>query len=272
MHRKLDRMGWTAILGALALVWAASAGGAWAADPAATTRHDFSIGAELNAFAYEESGIDLEGPMYGVVGRYAFHHARGLMAGVEASYTYGETEYDGQTWGGTPVKEDSEDYIFEWRGLVGWDFRVDPNFSVTPYTGFGARYWNNDVEGRGSYERETAYAYSPLGVVMNVAVGGGWKLAFTFEYDLFWGGTNESHLSDVDPGFNDPEFEQEDGYGLRGAFAFGHERFSVEAFASYWDIEESDPEFITAYGRPVTLAVEPDNETKVFGVRAFLTF
>jgi hypothetical protein len=262
---------WSWVLLALVLV----AQGALAAEVAAPqTRHTFEIGLVLNSFDYEEPDPDVElnGTMYGVKAQYAFHWYRGLMIAADAEYTYGEPEYDGGFFDGTPIERDSEDYIFETRVVGGWDFYINPNFILTPYAGIGYRYWNNDVEGSGSYERETEYVYSPLGVTMSIPMGQHWRWGMTFEYDLFWAGTNESAVSDVDAGYNDVEFDLDDGYGFRASMSFGTRHFAIEPYFVYWEIDDSDTDTLTYNGVPLFDVIEPENETTIWGVRLNFRF
>lgn len=262
--------GW---IGLMLLVLVAQ--GAFAAEIAVPqTRHSFQIGLVLNHLNYEEPGPDVElnGGMYGVKAEYAFHHARGFMFALDGEYTYGEPDYDGGFIGGGSYEDESEDYIVETRAVAGWDFMINPRFTLTPFAGLGYRYWNNDIDGPGSYERETEYLYSPLGVTMAIPLGAHWRWSMTFEYDLFLSGTNESHVSDVDPGYNDVEFDQEDGYGLRGSMSFGTAHFSIEPYFIFWKIDESDTDVLTYNGSPLFHVVEPDNETTIWGARIFWRF
>lgn len=248
---------------------------------------NFKASADLRNLNYEESNIDIEldGFMYGISGEFIYHGISNMdnyiMAGIETEVLVGSLDYNGETWGGTPIEEDSDDFIIETRGLIGYDYLTDNENLITPFTGIGYRYWNNDIDGTGGYEREVQYWYAPIGITSMGSLAKNWTGGITAEYDLFLGGTVKSHLSDVDSSLNDPEVDQEalDGYGLRFSVHFtrqfeerGHS-LSFEPYIRYWDIDESDEETLTVNGSPTGYYVlEPENETRSYGIRLSLSF
>lgn len=183
------------------------------------SEHNFEVSLGSSHFEYEEPEVDMQidGFMYGVVVSGTHHNNNKLMLNGSFDLSYGSLDYDGQTWGGTPVKEDTRDWIVELRGSVGYDIFLHRNHLITPYIGLGFRYWNNDIEGSGGYEREVKYLYSPIGVKTISRLSHNWKCGINVEYDLFLWGQVTSHLSDVHPGFSDPSVDQNfgDGYGVR---------------------------------------------------------
>ena len=240
----------------------------------------FKIGFDTRYVEYEEDSLMEEsGWMYGIVGSYIYHGNNKLMFETSLSCVFGETDYDGQTWSGTPLKADTNDWIFGWRGLIGKDYRLRSSGIVTPFIGIGYRYWNDDIDTSGGYEREIQYWYLPIGVKTISPLIGNWTWGMSIEYDLFLSGKVKSHLSDVHPAFNDPENDQNfgDGYGVGLSLQFNrklsdHYGFSIEPYIRYWDIDESDTSTLTAYGIPIAYVVEPDNETTVYGLRLNITF
>jgi len=237
--------------------------------------HAFEIGLNLGYLDYEEdfSNIDPEwdGFMYGVIGSYTYHNM--IMFHTSLEYTQGDIDYDGATQDGTPLSEDADDWIIEWRGLVGYDFTSNGHL-ITPFLGVGYRYWNDEVEGPAGYEREVEYWYSPIGIETVSPLSGAWTWGIAAEYDLFWSGTVKSHWSDILAGFNDPEVDQDsgDGYGLRFSLRFNRafansSALSIEPYISYWDIDKSDLEILTFYGIPLAYVLEPENETLTYGLR-----
>jgi len=98
-------------------------------------------------------------------------------------------------------------------------------------------------------------------------------VVFRFEYDLFWKGWVTSHLSEADPGFNDPENHQGfgEGFGVRFAFQLRNHvtaRFAwyLEPFFRYWDVDQSDYAPLTYYGIPIGFVYEPENNTLAYGL------
>ncbi len=243
-------------------------------------KHGFELGLETFYFDYEEDGLmEEDGFMYGLIGSYTYHGDNKLMINTSLEFGLGELDYDGQTWEGTPLKGDNDDWIVEWRGLVGYDYVLRGNEVVTSFVGIGYRYWNDDMDFTGGYEREIAYWYSPIGVKTDSSLSDNWTWGISVEYDLFWSGKVKSHLSDIDPGLNDPEVDQDfgDGYGLRFSLHFkrkftGNYALSIEPFIRYWDIDKSDTDTLTYYGIPIAYVWEPENDTMSYGCRLNLEF
>ncbi|HAR98684.1 MAG TPA: hypothetical protein DCS11_07320, partial [Syntrophus sp. (in: bacteria)] len=167
----------------------------------------WTVGPELYFARYRESsGIEQDGMMYGIAS--SFTYRKGLMARGEARLAYGELDYDGSTWGGRRLSIDNiPNLVFEFRGTVGYDFAVSRNVTLTPYLGFAFRYLDDNAQEKyyGGYERESSYIYSPVGLEAAARFGRGWSLVAVAEYDLFWVGRQESHLSYYDRRLNDIE-------------------------------------------------------------------
>lgn len=247
--------------------------------------YSFKIGPDMRYVSYEEDSIDIEidGFMYGVSGEIAYHGISDgkapLMSILSVELLAGEMDYDGGTWGGDSVKADTDDWIFQARELLGYDFFVKGNHLITPFVGIGYRYWNDEIDGIGGYEREIQYWYSPIGVQTLSRLSDQWTLGLSAEYDIFWTGRVKSHLSDVSPGFNDPSVSQDfgDGYGLRFSADFTRkfsDRYSmvIEPYITYWDIDDSDLATLRFQGVPVGRVYEPANETLSYGLRVSFGF
>jgi len=243
-------------------------------------RHTWEVGAILSKFTYEEPGImKEEGFFYGIEGSYTFRNQKDLMIKAEGRYSYGKVDYEST---GTGTMDGIDDYIFEIKGLVGNDFPVSGKSTITPYIGLSYRYLNDDSSGKLSsteasgYERESNYYYIPIGMEIVTELESGWIFGIILEYDYFWKGKQISHLSDVDPGFNDIENDQNDGYGFRGSLIFlwkdEHNEYIIEPFIRYWDINESEWALITYYGVPYAYGYEPANESTEIGLNITIRF
>ena len=247
-----------------------------------TSTHRFRISFDTTYFDYQEEDGDLmeeDGFMFGLKGDYTYHRGNRLMAGFSLEYLTGDLDYDGETWGGAPVKEDTDDWIVECRGLAGYHFFLKGKHLLTPFLGIGYRYWNDDTGGAGGYEREVEYWYSPLGIKIDGLLSDKWTWGISAEYDLFWKGKVKSHLSDVSSDFNDSKVDQDfgDGYGLM--FSFRLERklikrysLSIEPYFRYWSVDESDTDILSYSGQPIGYVYEPENETFCYGLRLGIVF
>ena len=244
--------------------------------------HTFGVGFETFYIDNEEDtnpDVSWDGMMYGGYLNYAFHGSNSLMIGADLSVTYGELTYDGFLFpSGQQYSEDSEDWIVEVRGLIGNDFSVGSGIILTPFTGFGSRYWNDEIQSRYGYEREVTYYYSPFGLMFAAPITGNWNWGINAEYDFFWGGKVESHLSDLGAGWSDADNEWDvgDGYGVRGSIWFAGDvndnvGMRIEPFVRYWDIDDSDIDTVnTPLGR--AFVYEPATTVFAAGVRVGLEF
>ncbi|MDM8555229.1 autotransporter domain-containing protein [Desulfococcaceae bacterium HSG7] len=242
--------------------------------------HTLKAGIESLYFKYEEPDyMQEDGALFGFVGNYTYHGTNHLMLDANIRLVFGELDYDGQTQDGTPATADTEDSIFETRGLIGFDFYLSNNFVFTPFAGIGYRYWNDDIGGSGGYEREIRYIYAPVGVRFAQIIDDNWSYGLNLEYDLFLNGEVKSHLSDVHPAFDDVENDQDfgDGYGIGFAIMINRkisDRFglSFEPYIKYWDIDKSNVSYWTIYDIPFASGIEPANETTEVGLRVYFTF
>ncbi len=239
----------------------------------------WDIGPEVYYFKYEEPGLmEEEGVFYGARLGYTYRDwvpassrkspsNGGGMFRAEGRFAFGQVDYDGETWGGSPLTFDNQDdFVFEGRLLLGADMLRGDTLN-TLYAGVGYRYLYDDLGsgGLGGYERESNYLYIPLGYQFDSSHKVGWSFGATAEFDLFLWGQQNTHLSDV--GFVDIENEQDSGYGLRGSVRFqkhGEKTdFIIEPFIRYWNIDKSD----------VVLGVyEPANETLEYGIQLIWRF
>ena len=191
-------------------------------------------------------------------------------------FAYGEVDYENSgTLDGIP------DRHVELRGLVGYDFAVDPTFVVTPYIGLGYRFLRDDSAGmitstgaRG-YNRESNYFYTPVGIAVIKILPGGWALAAEAEFDYLWYGKQYSDLNDANPLFPDLSNEQDQGYGIRGAVRIEKKLTAssvfFEPFIRYWNISQSDDTFFSA-GGTLYWGYEPKNNTTEIGAAVGLKF
>ncbi len=241
-------------------------------------RHFFTVGTEVSYIKYKEPDVMQEdGMMVGLVGSYAYRNQ--VMLKAEGKIAYGVIEYDGRTMGGTPLSiSNIPNYALEGRGLVGYDFVVGIA-TITPYVGLGYRWLQDNPQRKypGGYQRESNYFYSPLGVDTVFDLGKGWFAAANLEYDAFIWGKQKSRFSDIDPGYNDLENRQHNGFGIRGGVSFGFKGaragFVVEPYVRYWKIEESDVAWLTYYGSFTGDGfVEPKNKSTEVGCRVAVTF
>ena len=246
--------------------------------------HTWGLGTEISHITYEEPDVMKgKGMMYGVVASYAYHSK--LMLKAEGKFSYGQVDYYSTNTG---TMEDIYDYMLELRGLGGWDFLVwddDIVFAyITPYTGIGYRYLNDDLSGMTSstgaigYERESNYLYSPIGIEAAITeLENNWTLGAMVEYDLFWYGVQRSHLEDFIVGLDTLDNDQHKGWGIRGSIKIQNEwekmGLIIEPFIRYWNIGKSEETPITYSGTPIgVIGHEPKNNSMEIGGKLVVIF
>lgn len=240
-------------------------------------KHTFELGPEISYITYKEPDVmKQEGMMYGLAASYTYHNK--LMLKAEGRFSYGQVDYKN-----SGTLDNIDDYVWEFRGLGGYDFSIlKKATTVTPYIGIGYRYLNDDMSGMTSstgaigYKRESNYLYSPIGVATITPLKNGWSFGAIAEYNIFWWGKQISHLSDVDPGFNDLKNRQNNGYGIRGSIKLQKKveklDFVIEPFIRYWNIKKSKDADITYYGTYVGYGYEPKNNSTEFGIMLSVMF
>ena len=244
--------------------------------------HTWEVGAEISHIKYKEPGVmEEEGTMYGLIGSYTYRDwvrpdsevsDGGRMLRLEGRYSWGEVDYDGSITGETPYTvSDVDDYLLEFRLLAGNDAVTSKGMN-TGYLGFGYRYLNDDASfDPYGYERESNYFYMPFGIQTTNDLGDGLSFGLAGEFDLLLFGIQVSHLSDVDPSYDDVKNFQWLGFGLRGSTKLQkktkHLDIIVEPFIRYWWVEESDPQYIDG-----AIVWEPRNRSLEYGIHLLFRF
>jgi len=237
--------------------------------------HTLGIGAESSHIKYNEPGVmEQKGYMYGINGFYAYHN--NFMLKTDIRYSQGEVDYKSN---GTGKINNIDDYIFEVRGLAGYDFELSCKEFITPYIGFGYRYLNDDMSGKQSstealgYERESFYYYIPIGFEAVSRLDTRWSVTVKLEYDYFFDGKQKSRLSDA--GGDDITSDQYDGYGMRGSikilYDYSYAKISFEPFINYWSIDESALD-IFFIDDNIYFGYEPDNRSTEIGMRVIFEY
>lgn len=226
----------------------------------------WELGAEVSSITYKEPGVMKEtGIMMGLVGSFAYHKER-FIGKVEARYTTGDVDYDGQTQAGTPLKMSDIPNVMQEFRLLGGIKLGQPKAPTILYIGLGSRYLNDDSSGKvGGYERQSYYRYMPVGIDIDMSSDRA-TVWMTVEYDFFLGGTQTSCLSDAVPGLNDVENKQDDGYGFRCAIGFESKNSVTKLFIRRWNIKDSDLADITYYGTTIGYGQEPKNNSTEMGL------
>lgn len=160
-----------------------------------------------------------------------YHLLENLSLSLNETYWDGRLQYDGQTFGGTPVQTQTSDYTINTQILLHWDINL---FQLS--IGYGRRYWYDNLII--SYRRRTEYNYIPIKFTYFIG-----PYYYQFEYDQWLNGKNKSHMSDVDPSSHDIEVKQNSGVGLGLEFGWliGSAPINTVFLQIHrWDIDASE--------------------------------
>ncbi|MBU0682776.1 MAG: hypothetical protein ABIH85_04575 [Candidatus Omnitrophota bacterium] len=252
------------------------------ADPEPFKTNTFEIGPEFSYVVYNEPDVMQEkGWMYGVSGSYAYHNK--FMLGLDGKISWGHVDYSSDDSGEV---SDIPNTMMECRGVLGYDFLALENanllFYITPYLGLGYRYLKDNADGkktdkgRLTYERESNYLYTPMGLEIVTKMDNGWTIGGTAEYDLFWQGWQKSHLGTAVAEFDTVNNVQHRGFGVRGSVMFAkeweHIGLVLEPYIRYWNIDKSEESDIRYSGVIVGYGYEPKNTSAEYGIKVSLTF
>jgi hypothetical protein len=239
----------------------------------AATESTIQLGVYQSEITYTEPSVmEEDGSLKGIFGRYSYHEDEVFRA-LEIYYSNGDMNYDGSgTIDGIP------DEMLEIRALVGKDFKLNSEYQISPYIGFGYRNLNDDSSGMVSstsaygYEREQIYLYIPIGIEFKKrSTVFGLMISGRVEYDYLIDGENHTYLREL--GYEDVTLNQNDGYGYRVSIGLTREfsaRYSVtlEPFYRYWNISDSE----ITYDNMRNGWIEPENYSKELGVSLLVTF
>jgi hypothetical protein len=238
-------------------------------------------GPQIYFFRYKEPGsMEDKGIFYGVTAAYTYRgwvpayqeniNKLKWMFRAEAMVSWGQVDYDGAYWDGTPAKaKNNNDISTDLRMLLGLDFPGTQS-NNTPYIGIAYRYLDDDSShDPAGYNREANYVYAPIGITLQGQLNSDWILGANAEFDLFITGQQKSRLSDV--GLEDIKNRQKSGYGARGSVRIEKTgtkvNFIIEPFIRYWNINDSEIEEASGGN-----GLEPKNNTTEYGVNLLWKF
>lgn len=186
---------------------------------------------------------------------------------IESSYSTGTLDYDGETWDGEPYTTTTQEEIYRFKGYLGSAYSAEQGV-LEPYGGVRARQWRDEIMGPGGYRRRITQVFLLGGASFRVNPEPYLSLGIGGEYSSLTSGSVKSYLSDVDPDYNDPTVNQNQGYGIEGYLRTWVElaglTFRIEAYGRYLDVGSSD----TAPLSPGSFrqVYEPKNETTIYGI------
>jgi hypothetical protein len=256
-------------------------------------KHDFSLGIEVMKYFYKEPNIrqdvysrqlgavwmDNNGYLFGFNGSYRLTLQDKIFVQPEGRILYGKSNYrtgrKEKVWSTT--KREEPTLLYETRLLTGGVIPLIYKLTLSPYTGIGYRFKNDDSEklrtSRGNllgYYRKSNYVYVPLGAYIDYVINDTWSVSLKGEYDWMikgWQYTRSMKL------YKPLTNKQSNGYGLKGevsiSYLYKKVQFSVSPYINYWNIRNSK---VVTMPYPYGGAREPYNITWESGVRLEVAF
>jgi tetratricopeptide (TPR) repeat protein len=186
----------------------------------------------------------------------------------EASVAVDDTDYDGSTMGGVPLKGTTRNDFARLEMNTGYSYKGDLPFSITPYAGVGYRYWKRDI----GYNEFYSWWYLPVGVKILYPVAERFSVGLNASVNFMFDGLMTISYKDDTVANTTVRLGDRLGYLVELPVSWrprAHWAFTVTPWYEYSEIGESPWEpFYYADGTYTGLVVrEPSSRTHVYGVR-----
>ena len=251
------------------------------ADELVSTNNAFELGMTYYKFDYKE---DVDPPLKstengwlpGVYFGYTYNKKDTVYTKLFLEYSSGDIEYDGSTQSGTPIRfDDSAQALYRYEWNIGYTFSVSKDFSVTPFTGFGYRFWRRGKsEIRESFvtlQEEYEWLYIPVGLRSDITLTRRLSFEPSVGMRLVFDGTMTVLYSDIYVVNNDPELDLGNKIGwwaelpVRYRFA-QYWSFVVTPWYAYSAIGKSNEALVTD-GQTTLVVWEPSSRTHQYGLK-----
>ncbi len=195
----------------------------------------------------------------------------GLLA---IDYRFGSVEWTASNSSGSDRFQENgiPDYYVEGKIAVGRDFRFN-SFVLSPYIGLGYRRLFNEfsADSTGGYDRTQEYLYLPVGLIHRFGLGSDGMLETTVEGDFLLAGYHKAEFSDFDASWDDANFKQESGYGIKASMIYRKGHWGIGPYLNYWNIADSDIDNIKCYEGYICPTWEPASSTTEYGIELQLS-
>lgn len=201
---------------------------------------------------------------------------------VDVHGDYGNVDYKFPSDGNSKISS-VDNYILEPRVWVGKDFNLGDRVRLTPYAGFGYRWYYERLKNKftedlndGGNDVQTQYFYLPVGAELTITPAEGWRVSLDGEYDYMFWGRITNYASQISSMVNNFNNTITNGYGLRCSIKLvkEYDKFNlfIEPYFRFWDINKSDTVNVIAAGVPFATNQEASNKTTETGVRFGVEF
>ena len=244
--------------------------------------HNIELGFMYYYFDYEE---DVPAPfksteeewLPGFYLGYAYSKKNDPFTKLFVEYTQADTDYDGTTQAGVPVKDTTENIFFRFEWDVGYAFDAGKRSSFTPYVGYGYRYWERGLQGPAPFDERYTWHYVPVGIRADIELNDTWNIGANVAARIMFEGKMRAFLSQIDSSASDFRVDLGNKTGwfaevpIRCHFS-GPWSFTVTPWYEYSEIGKSDEVNIIYVGGLIARAYEPASTTHQYGVNAGLVY
>lgn len=234
----------------------------------APNEHQFEINGEIFSNHIRESYFKqpdnkLDGTMFGLNASYLMGLGRNFF---KANLRYAGSKMEHKWYRGV-ISDKGSAFLFEGRGLIGRDVELIECVSISPYTGLGYTYFNNNAgkdllrNPAGWHFATATQLYIPFGVDIKVPFEEQcFNLIANAEIDWLMRGTIRTHLLTCKA-----ENTNSDGYGARFAIGASMDFVSFSAeikpFFHFWKVDGTDHRCMAC-----GLSADPKYTSRMIGV------
>ncbi len=198
-----------------------------------------------------------------------------LMSRLLFEYASTDVDYDGSTQSGVPVRDTSSAQFYTAEVNIGYTFETGGGVLISPYVGYGYRYWSRGLGGTTPYDEIYKWQYVPVGVIALFDLGPGVTVAPHLGYRHMVDGTMDIQFAN--PNYNQPQLDLGDmpGWLLEAPVTWQiADRMALVTtpWCERYEFGRSQWQPLTFAGASVGQVREPASETVLYGVRISLAF
>ncbi len=235
----------------------------------------FGAGLKQAQYNYSESKMTDKGTLNGFGLEVGYHLFEKMELILNGEYFEGGTEYDGQTWGGTPVK-DNDHYKITDVSILGRTALDTATVDLDLNYGLGRRVTDDaDDSSPNDYHRVHNYNYALVGLDVITPFSNKSKLTLGAGFNYLLGGSVQTDLTNADSRL--PNLNQQLNSGSAVTLKANYQ-YPVSFGAFYggltylkWNIEKSSSTDVEIDGEWWTFT-EPSNSTETTALQVGLLF
>lgn len=176
-----------------------------------------------------------------------------------------------------PLESATEEEIIDFSLLFGVQQELFDTVTLAVYGGLGFRYWERDIQSTpdasGLYE-EYEWGYMLIGISPAMRIGPSDRVGVDLQLRKAFDANLDVRFKNVN--YDPVSLHLDDGIGLRLALNWNHDlnesfEFTLGPYVDLWEFERSADVDLRQGNLTVGSVYEPASQTKVVGIRFFLT-